>query len=99
MAKLTMDWNDVETYPQRGDVLRFPRTRYLVLNVRKVNRRDPAASPRYAVWAVREQEIDAELQGALRRSADRRGGPRETDCYWHPRKKRKKTFEQLMQGC
>ena len=96
MAMLTMDWHHDSNPPRRGDVLCFPRTRYLVLSVRPVKRRDPGAGPRFKVWAAREKELEASTIAALRSSAHRRGGRREHGCYWNPRMSKRKTFEQLM---
>jgi hypothetical protein len=95
MPKLMMDWNE-DRPPQRGDVLSFPKTRYWVLAVRKVKRRDPLAGARYQVWCDREQNVDAELRTRLFRSAERRGGSMRIECYWNPRKSKRKTFEQMM---
>lgn len=93
MAKLTMDWEDGPV-PKCGDLFDFPKTRYMVLRVKPVKRRDPAACPRFHVWAKKLPELSERQIRLFAGHAHRHGGQRIFPCYWNSRKK--KTFEDLM---
>ena len=101
MAKLTLDWDTPPgqpDQPRRGDVMQAAKTRYHVVAVRKIRRRVEGASPRFAVTVLRQAEIEPEMEAALERSAARRGGRRVLDFHWYPRKKKRRSFEDLMRG-
>jgi hypothetical protein len=97
MAKLTMDWNNNDMAPKRGDLLDFPKTRYMVVKVRQVKRRDPQAGLRFNVCGVKLEELADPAKIMFWRSAVRNGGQIVFPCTWNHRGKKKKlTFEDLM---
>ena len=81
-VRLLMDVPDVFDRPEEGDVVvtQLRRggegTNYLVLTSRRVQRRDPAAGPRYAIRCRRIHE------------RDRPRGARVIGMVWWPRKRR-----------
>lgn len=96
MAKLTMDWHGNGVPPRRGDELAFPSSTYYVLWVRQVKRRDPAAGLRFAILALKQADIEDRLWIRLCLMRAKRGYLIH-QCTWNSRKKKKYTFEQLMQ--
>jgi hypothetical protein len=95
-AVMWMDMLDGGEGPRRGDIVQTTRRTYLVLSSRKVKRRDPAAVPRYMLWAVRWWQLEPEMRMKLWNSACLRGGQRVFTIEWYPRKKKRATFEQHM---
>lgn len=87
--------------PKRGDLVhtnigdRRERT-WFVLHARRVRRR-AGLPPRYRLFLARWWALEPETRMALYRSAERRGGQDVFKAYPYPKKK-KKTFEQLMEG-
>jgi len=98
VARLTMDWHNPDTAPKRGDLLEFPKSQYLVVGVKPVKRRDPNAGLRFTVLAVRLGELEQRTIDVFTRYADRNGGQIIWPCTWNPRKKKSRTFEELMRG-
>jgi hypothetical protein len=96
MAKLVLDWHSDNDHPRRGDILHSATKPYFVLSVRMITRRAVAAVPRFDITVVHGKEMEPELEEALTRSANRRGGRQVYKLWWNPRKKKRKTFEDLM---
>ena len=94
-----MDILDGGPLPRRGDRLRSSKTTYFVLHARQVKRRDPKACPRAMMKVAKLEELEESTRAALIRSAIR--GHDASILFnfrWHPREKKRKSFEQLMAG-
>jgi len=93
---ITMDLHGSERAPHRGDRLRSPGTLYYVLSALPVVRRDPSACRRYKLHVAKAQDLESKTRRALLWSACRRDGSMLYEFTWHPRKKKRLTFEQYM---
>lgn len=85
--QIVLDMDPGERAPRRGDYLvamgkRGPGARYKIGISRKVQRRDPAAPPRYQLKVWRVEDVP---QGEM-----------VITFTWHPRKKKWRTFEEYM---
>ena len=96
---ITMDlWPGETRAPHRGDRLGTTKTLYYVLHARKVNRRDPATCPRFALKVARADDLTDGTRNALLRSACRRNGSYLYEFKWYPRKKKAISFENYMKA-
>lgn len=93
---ITMDILDGDQIPKRGDRLKSPKSLYYVIHARKVQRRDLAAPPRYKLWVVNAEELKQPTRLMLLRSAMRRDMSTLFHFTWYPRKKKRRSFEDLM---
>lgn len=95
---ITMDIRGPERAPHRGDRLQSPGTLYFVLSALPVVRRDTTACRRYKLRVAKAEDLDSKTRHALLWSACRRDGSMLYKFTWYPRKKKRRTFEQLMGG-
>jgi hypothetical protein len=92
-----MDIHDNGSAPRRGDRIMTSKTVYYVLYARKVHRRDPKAMRRIQMHVMRAQDMPADLEERLIRSALRGHQSSQTfRLFWYPRTKRRVTFEQYI---
>jgi hypothetical protein len=95
---ITMEVPENDIIPKRGDRLASPKTLYFILSATRIKRRDPSAAPKYKLRVAKAQELEMTLRQKLMWSAIRRGGSVLIRFQWNSRKKKTRSFEDLMRG-